>query len=130
MNNGNILRFGRGWPFPPTNVANAYGHYIFVKVVGDPIQITELTIPQRGIKATTNYATEQGFTRIAPRSHFKFDAPCQQGTVYVSIFAADGREICRGEKILHNGSLIVDRGGYIKQTKAGAMWTDEDGNEY
>ena len=118
-----------GYPWPATHVANAYGKDIFAQVVGDRSHIISISIPQGGVGRAKEYASNKGFTRIAPGSHFKFEPECE-GTVYVSIFGDDGRKICQGTPIPQNHSVIVSRDGYLKRTKMGTIWTDTEGEEH
>lgn len=114
-----------------THVANGYNEVIYAKIVWERTSLNNLEAGLKSVQFKTNFARDfcdrNGFTAIAPNSHFAFDCDGDlDGVVYVSIVTESGRLICSATSVQVNRSVIVDSQGFLKRAKYRTMWQRGD----
>ena len=130
-----------------THVANAYEEDIYVMVAGDRKYVTlaeftgSMSVGVEGIMKVSNsqgvktkydweYAMKNGYTAIASGSFLGFNPDTNRPTVYITILSKSGRVICHCYPIQDDFSVIVDKRGYVRETKYGKIWVDKSGNQH
>jgi len=124
-----------------THVANQYHEDIFIKVDGDRQYVTlqsinvsasgtmkGVTIEGSGGSTTKydwQYANKNGYTRIAPNDFLGFNPDSDRNVVYITILTQSGRVVCHCYPLTEDFSVIVNSGGYLRETKYGALWVEK-----
>ena len=129
---------GRG--LSKTHVANAFYEDIYVRIDGDRRYVTlesfegKVSGEVKGVKVTASagsktkydwqFAMKNGYTAIKSRSLLRFNPDTDRKTVYITILSHSGRVICHCYPKEVDFSVIVDKDGYIRETKYGCIWVD------
>ena len=125
-----------------THVANAFHEDIWVKCDGDRAYVTLRShnfsvsgeIKGIAIKGSAGkktqyswqFAEKNGYTRIAPNSYLGFNPDSSRSTVYITIVSHSGRVICHCFPLTSDFSVIIDKDGYVRETRYGEIWVDKD----
>ena len=85
-----------------------------------------------GIESETTFEYDilhAGFVRIAPGDYLAFKTAGEDGKVYVSV-KYESELVADNFQMDNNYSIIVKKGGYLRKTKMGEIWVDQQGVHY
>ena len=68
-------------------------------------------------------AARHGFTAIAPNSYLAF-APDAKNTAYISVFTESGKIVGTNFPVRENRSVIVNKGGFLRESVYGKIWEE------